>query len=166
MVLSRVALDYHAADPGLAVSDQHKYILGNELSVEVIDDLNVGEPLPARAHLVLALHDVDAARLQRAPRLGSASEIQVENRLMVFERSCVLAVVFVVLLKVLMSVVGGTARRMHVRWVKYDAVQRFVFVGQFRRIDTLPEISSQYLIQVRLNVLPKYALSKKSRRPR
>ena len=58
MVLSRVALFEYPADAGTISAYQHEQILDDvQRRGELIDDLDVRQPLFAGAHFVLALQD-------------------------------------------------------------------------------------------------------------
>lgn len=126
----------------------------------MIDYLNVGKPLAARAYFILALDDVDSAIFEHAPRLGRATEIKVEHGFVIFQRGSIVAVVFIVLLKILVSVMSGSAWCMHVGRIEDNTIQRSVLIWKFLCIHALLNIAWEQIITARRNLLPKHSASK------
>src|SRR6185312_1015621 len=125
----------------------------------MIDDLDVCQALAARTYLILALDNVNARALQNTPCFRRAAEVQIKYSFVVFKRSEIVAVVFVVLLEVLMSVVGCTTRSVHVGRVEDNAVNGRMWVGKFSRINPLPYVRGEHLVKVRQNILPENTFS-------
>lgn len=80
MVFSRMNLSEHPAHSGTPSLEQNEEVLGYEpFPFELIDHLDVCQPLPIGAHFVSALHDVDTVRLQHTIRFERLAEIEVQD---------------------------------------------------------------------------------------
>src|SRR5262245_24373716 len=85
VVLARVPRVEQARDAGPVRPADHEQVLAVEAhDPEGVHQLDVGEPLPVRGDLVLALDDEDAVRAQDAKGLLAGLEIQVDNGVVVF----------------------------------------------------------------------------------
>jgi len=79
------------------------------------------QPLSIGAHFILAFDYQDAIFPEHSIRFLSAFEVQVQNRLVIFDGRILSSVVLVVPLKILVVLVRRTTGSVHVRWVKDHA---------------------------------------------
>src|SRR5580658_11249463 len=99
----------------------------------------MGKPLLIGADFVTTLDDVHALIAEHTIGLFSGFVIEVQNGLVIFLWSIAVmqslnAVVAIIAFVILMILVSGAARRMHVGRVKYDRVYTAVLVRQFGRV--------------------------------
>jgi len=97
---------------------------------EVVDDLDVGQTLLIGTNFIGAFDDEDALVSKDPVSFGCSLEVQVQDGFVVLSgRGVGGGVVPIVLFVVLVIDVRGTAGRMHIGWIEYDAVDRGILVG-------------------------------------
>ena len=69
------------------------------------------------------------------------------------------SVVLVVRLEVLVPMVGGSTRSVHVRWVENDTVKARVFVGKLASVDAVLQVRLRQPVCVLRYVSPEHSLS-------
>jgi hypothetical protein len=156
VILPGVNLSDQAAHAGPVRAHQHEEILDDEAAARVVvDHLDVGEPLPIRAHLVLALHDEDAAGAEDAQRLMPGLRVEFQDGLVIPPGEAVPGrIVGVVILVVLVSDVGRAPGRVHVGRIEDESVQRGRRVREAPAIHPRLQVGGEELVRPPGDLLP------------
>jgi hypothetical protein len=153
-------LSQHPADARAIVPKHDEKIVNFESHLrQLVDDLDVGEPLPVGADFILAFYDQDAAGFQHTKRFPRAAEIQVQHRLVVLLGRMGDAVVVVVLFVVLVVLVRRSPWRVHIWRIKHDAVNHAVAIRQLPAVNTGGQIGRAEIVCTGPDVLPEDPLA-------
>jgi len=129
MVFPGVNLPQKAADTGAIHPYHNKQILDDEPgNRKLVDNFDVGQPLLVGADFILAFHDVNPFGPQDAVCLAGPAEIQIQHCLVVLLQTVLRAIIVVIRLEVLVILVRGPARRVHVRRVENNTIKHTVAV--------------------------------------
>jgi hypothetical protein len=153
-------LSQHPADARPIVPKHDEKIVNLESHRgQLVDDLDVGEPLPVGADFILAFYDQNAAGFQHAKRFPRAAEIQVQHRLVVLLGRMSGAVVVVVLFVVLVVLVRRSPWRVHIRGIEHDAVNHAVAIRKLPAVHAGGQVRRAKIVYTRSDALPEDPLA-------
>jgi hypothetical protein len=154
-----MSLPQESAHAGPSVTKDNKQILRDKSVVrEFVDEFDMCQTLLVCADLVLAFDDVGATLPEDTQYFARRGVVEVKNRFVVLLLRGSL-VVPIICLVILMVDVSTPTRRVHVRWIEDDGVDRTIFVGQRSTVDTCAEVGLSQRVGGPGNAAPEDSLA-------
>ena len=156
MIFSCVYLLLRGTHTRSICSCNHKQVFGDESRTRIgLHDFDMGEPLPVRANLVLALYNHHSPIPKDAVSLDSRVFVKGEDGFVVFSPMSVGVVIAIVALEWGLPGVGCPAGGVHIRRIEHNAINGTIGIWEHPAIRPRQNVGWQDVVLMRRHPSPK-----------